>query len=508
MLIHDLNPCSDLHAGKGYPIGVSLVSTDTVYPHLIGNDIGCGMSLVQTPISRDAATMKQLTKWVHDIYLDDSWANQVADGNTVQKEKFMEKVLGNELMDWPMNQKQNGMDVDQVIEHGIDVHAFDDSLGTIGGGNHFAELQCIESIEDEIAFTELGLNEDRLYLMIHSGSRGLGNAILDDYLSSHKAKRGLDVESDDFKRYMELHDNALRWARKNRMIIAQRFLECLGTGNAYDFDQCTCHIDIYHNYLALKDGRKFEETQKEIARRENRDESEPEINGDSNGKLSVITNGVHDKESKEDPDAVSNGDVNQNDDSANDQIFTLTPEPEPEPETEQKENELENVQSKDSWYIHRKGAAPSDCGAVVIPGSRGSHSYIVKPIGEGSCYSGYSLAHGAGRKMMRSKALAKMSKWYPNVNVLSRTEKFGSYVICEDKELMYEEAPAAYKDISQVIQDMVDFNLITVIAILKPLITYKTKGGAQRESKKAISKKRHHGSKSHAKNSHHLGRND
>ena len=103
---------------------------------------------------------------------------------------------------------------------------------------------------------------------------------------------------------------------------------------------------------------------------------------------------------------------------------------------------------------------------------------------------------------MRSQAARKMSKWYPNVNVLSRTEKFGSYVICEDKELMYEEAPAAYKDIGHVIEDMVDHNLITVVAVLKPLITYKTKCRQQGAStKKSISKNRHHGSKNHARNS-------
>merc|ERR1712190_280107 len=104
--------------------------------------------------------------------------------------------------------------------------------------------------------------------------------------------------------------------------------------------------------------------------------------------------------------------------------------------------------------------------------------------------------------MMRSQAAKKMSKWYPNVNVLARTEKFGSYVICEDKGLMYEEAPAAYKDITHVIADLVEHNLITVVAILKPLITYKTKGGARAEKRGA--KDRHHGSKSHMKNSHRL----
>ena len=53
---------------------------------------------------------------------------------------------------------------------------------------------------------------------------------------------------------------------------------------------------------------------------------------------------------------------------------------------------------------------------------------------------------------------------------------FGSAVICEDKKLLYEEAPEAYKNIEQVIEDLKHYGLIEVIASLKPLITYKTRG--------------------------------
>jgi release factor H-coupled RctB family protein len=51
----------------------------------------------------------------------------------------------------------------------------------------------------------------------------------------------------------------------------------------------------------------------------------------------------------------------------------------------------------------------------------------------------------------------------------------GSVVICDDKALLYEEAPQAYKNIERVISDLVDAGLVKVIAILAPLITYKTK---------------------------------
>jgi release factor H-coupled RctB family protein len=88
--------------------------------------------------------------------------------------------------------------------------------------------------------------------------------------------------------------------------------------------------------------------------------------------------------------------------------------------------------------------------------------------------SGYSLAHGAGRKMARSKAHALMQNQNPNPRTLLKTD-FDSIVVCENKTLIYEEAPAAYKNIDLVVQDLVELGLVKVIASLKPLLTYKFK---------------------------------
>ena len=62
-----------------------------------------------------------------------------------------------------------------------------------------------------------------------------------------------------------------------------------------------------------------------------------------------------------------------------------------------------------------------------------------------------------------------------NSKSLSKTEKFGSHVICEDKQLLFEEMPKAYKPIEGIVKDLVDLNIIKVIAIMKPVITYKTR---------------------------------
>jgi release factor H-coupled RctB family protein len=85
----------------------------------------------------------------------------------------------------------------------------------------------------------------------------------------------------------------------------------------------------------------------------------------------------------------------------------------------------------------------------------------------------WSLAHGAGRKWNRSSTKERLKERFTTESLI-RTD-LGSYVICEDKDLLFEEAPQAYKNIDVVIDDMVQAGLISVIAGLKPLITYKVR---------------------------------
>ena len=121
-------------------------------------------------------------------------------------------------------------------------------------------------------------------------------------------------------------------------------------------------------------------------------------------------------------------------------------------------------------YIHRKGASPSDAGAIVIPGSRGSLTYLVMPS-DSTCVSGYSLAHGAGRKWERSMCRSRLENKYTKETI--KYTKFKGRVVCNDNNLLFEEAPEAYKNIDTVIQSLLDFGLVKVIATFKPILTYK-----------------------------------
>ena len=111
----------DLHPGKGYPIGSSTGTKGIIYPHLIGSDIGCGMSFIQTSINtKKANKSKSIEKWANNLEsIDLPW-----EGDT---KKFLEMEL-----EWP-----KGEMVEKIEEL---EQKYIRNLGTIGAGNHFAEL--------------------------------------------------------------------------------------------------------------------------------------------------------------------------------------------------------------------------------------------------------------------------------------------------------------------------------------------------------------------------------
>ncbi|EKT61095.1 RNA ligase RtcB family protein [Providencia burhodogranariea] len=329
----------DLHPGRGYPIGAAFFSAQRFYPALVGNDIGCGMSLFQSNI-------------------------KIAKLNLDKFEKQLLTLSDVASQEW----------LDEHVPNSMKTHNFVASLSSIGGGNHFAEFQAVDKVLDNERFEQSGLNKKQLLLLVHSGSRGLGQSILRKHIEVHNHD-GLEAASKEAEAYLQAHQEALRFAELNRQLIGRRMLQQVkATGDMA--------IDINHNLV------------------------EP-----------YTFNGI------------------------------------------------------DGW-LHRKGATPSDRGMVVIPGSRGDYSYLVVP--QASEVSLNSLAHGAGRKWMRTECKGRLSHRYTPLQ-LSRTD-LGSRVICANKQLIYEEAPQSYKSIDTVIDSMVEAGLINVIARLKPVLTYKTSG--------------------------------
>jgi release factor H-coupled RctB family protein len=355
----------DLHPGKGQPIGAALISHDKVYPHLVGSDIGCGMGVWKLYVAKKRV---KLDKWEKKLTgLDEAWEGNPAEwlkahGHPIEGESTM---------------------IDSL--HSATSHSINSKLGTIGGGNHFAELQAVSEIFDPGTFQDIGLDQDSVTLLVHSGSRGLGQSILRAHVDKFGAQGFNGTES---QHYLQQHDYAENWAVCNRALIAHRFCERLGV-------KSEGILDVSHNTVLKLNANEIEA--------------------------------------------------------------------------------LELDETDKNYWIHRKGASPTDKGLVMIPGSRGSLSYLVKPKEDLNTLAlgGFSLAHGAGRKWKRSDARGRLEKRY-HVKDLETT-KLGSRVICKSRDLLYEEAPQAYKDIDLVVDDLVKAGMVDVIASFKPLITYKTR---------------------------------
>lgn len=316
----------DLHAGKS-PIGIAVVTEGIIYPHIIGNDIGCGMGLFK--IGVDIKKFK-MERWVTKL-------NHI-------------RELGD-------------IETSNPYEEPSPIY----DLGTIGSGNHFAEFQVLEEVLDEPEFEKLQIDKADLLLLIHSGSRGYGQNILNEF----KNYDGYALNSTEAKQYMEKHDNALLWAERNRKIVADKLIKYLGYSS-----HAVKVIDCRHNFLEQK------------------------------------------------------GDM----------------------------------------FIHRKGAVSGETGAVVIPGSRGSLTYIVIPTDK-VAESAYSLSHGAGRKWARSLCKSRIREKYNRATI--RETKLKSRIVCHDTDLLFEEAPEAYKNIDTVIESLLEFKLIKIVATLRPVLTYK-----------------------------------
>jgi release factor H-coupled RctB family protein len=121
-------------------------------------------------------------------------------------------------------------------------------------------------------------------------------------------------------------------------------------------------------------------------------------------------------------------------------------------------------------FLHRKGAAPAEQGqATVVLGSRGAPSWLMQGLGREHCLA--CVAHGAGRRMGRSEAHAKLRDKHKRAS-LARSA-LGTRVICDDVTLMYEEHPDAYKAIEPVVESLEHAEAAQRVAALVPLITVK-----------------------------------
>lgn len=413
----------DIHLGYGFPIG-GVCATDpeqggVISPGGVGYDINCGVRLARTNI-----TESDIGEKLHDVVRNLFYAVPSGVGSTSVLKKISQQDLSeilNKGARWAVEHDMGcSEDLERTEEEGcLTVSRPDsvseearkrgsDQVGTLGSGNHFLELDIVDEIFDETVARELELDKGYLCVFIHSGSRGLGHQVCQDYLRAMQGamkKYNIEVpdlqlacvpvESSEGKEYLGAMSAAANYAWANRqtmMHLAQQALmrsfsvsaEALGWRLVYD---------VCHNIA------KFE-------------------NHKVDGKVKRLC--VHRKGATR---AFAAG------------YEQLPPH-------------------------YRPLGQP-----VLIPGDMGRASYVLIGCQKAMEETFGSSCHGAGRIQSRKKALESAR----GRNIIHEMKRKGIVVMAAGRRTVAEELPEAYKDVHSVVDVMHRSGISKKVARLRPI---------------------------------------
>lgn len=412
----------DIHWGYGFPIG-GVAATDVdaggvVSPGGVGYDIGCGVRLLRSDL-----------RWERDV------RDRIHELVRALSRRIPRGTGGKGLL--PLS----GDEVDRVLVEGVhfpisrgvgdeeDVRGCEDGgrlagavpqqvserarergrsqLGSLGGGNHFLEVQVVDQVRDERAAEVLGLFQGQVCVMLHSGSRGIGHQACTDHLRvierlmpetgvrvPDRQLACLPVRHEAARAYLGAMAATGNFAVANRQVMTDSvrvtFAEVLGRP-VRELGMRLVY-DVAHNLAKLE---------------------EHEVDGRKR-QLCVHRKGA---------------------------TRALGPGHPSLPEH------------------YRETGQP-----VINPGSMGTWSYVLVGDARAEQRSFASTCHGAGRAMSRTKAKKTMSA----TELRRRLEGEGLVLAVQDWRLLSEEAPYAYKDATEVVETCEGAGLSRVVARLRP----------------------------------------
>lgn len=231
---HHIALMPDAHGGKGMPIGGVLATKGVVIPNAVGVDIGCGMCAVKTNIRVANVSEETIRKGILR-----GIRKQIPLGHDHHKQPQDVKYM------------PEGFDTDSMHVVSRQLASAMKQVGTLGGGNHFIELQ-----RDDEGF---------MWIMIHSGSRNLGKQVGDYYNEKADALNRrwfssvpselhlpfLPMRTDEFRDYWNEMEYCVAFALCNRSLMMKRICEVIGdTIPGAEFEPM---INIAHNYAHWED---------------------------------------------------------------------------------------------------------------------------------------------------------------------------------------------------------------------------------------------------------------
>ncbi len=275
----------DIHQGYGFPIG-GVAATDlehgVVSPGGVGFDINCGVRLVRTTLTE--AEVRPKLKAIVDQVFRDVPCGTGGSGFVSVDAKQLEEVLVRGAPWMVENGYGERSDAEYAEAGGALPDADPDKvsdrakqrgrpqLGTLGSGNHFLEIQYVESIHDEAAARALGLETGQVVVLIHSGSRGLGHQVCTDYLAQmgpamkrynitlpDRQLACVPIQSEEGQAYLAAMRAAANFAWANRQgithFLRQAFRKVFGAGVRLQVVYDVCHNIAKHERYEVE-GRK------------------------------------------------------------------------------------------------------------------------------------------------------------------------------------------------------------------------------------------------------------
>jgi len=411
----------DIHWGYGFPIGgVAAFNMEEgiVSPGGVGYDINCGCRLMTTLLKAND-TRPVLKKLVTALL--NAIPSGVGSKGFLHLSKRNEAEVAVEGAAWAvkkgfgrpedlertedlghLERADPSVLSDRAVKRGLD------QLGTLGSGNHFLEIQVVDKIYDRQTAEDFHLFEDQITVLIHSGSRGFGHQICDDFLKEMgKNNTALSIrlpdrqlacapiKSDLGRRYFSAMACAANYAWANRQILMHLTRETFLSALSINLRELGMDLlyDVCHN----------------IAKKERHI---------VNGQETLLC--IHRKGATR---ALPPG-------------HNLLPE------------------------IYRHSGQP-----VLIPGDMGTYSYVLVGAHGAMEKSFGSSCHGAGRVLSRTQAAKKAKGRAINREL----EDQGIFVQSRSIKILKEEIPEAYKDVSQVVKVVDQAGLAKKVARLRPL---------------------------------------
>lgn len=412
----------DIHWGYGFPIG-GVAATDindgVISPGGVGYDINCGVRVAGTSIHFDEIKQR-IPKLVENLFKK----VPTGVGASGAIKKLNQKDLKNILVKGSRWAVENGFGHERDIEHteekgmleGADTDTVSpraierglDQAGTLGSGNHFLEIDIVDEIYDNTKAEALGLFMNQVVIMIHTGSRGFGYQVCDDYLKillRSEKKFGFNlpdkqlacapVKSQEGQDYLGAMKCAANFAWNNRQVIMHLAKKSImKTLNVSEHElNFNLIYDVCHNIAKIE---------------------EHNIDG-KNKKVCVHRKGA--------------------------------------------------TRAFPGDYLSLPESFRNTGQPVLIPGDMGRYSFIASGTGKAMEETFGSSCHGAGRVQSRHKAL----KEGKGRNLVEELRESGVVIRAKGNKTIAEEMPYAYKDVSDVVDVMHLSGITTKIARLKPV---------------------------------------